>query len=208
MRVVASRLWRVVTGTGPKGASRVVARGPALPRGPPLPEPLLRAPGGDPSELHHVLYHIWEAQPQDRHTDELPVDEDDSRAHALVPPPGGALFRYFVLPPRGASTSDAELRKLNDEFFEAVGVPGPRHTGADPGMHRTSTLDFVVFLSGERVSLVLGDSEHSERVPLVPFDAVVQRATSHSWVNEGEHAALFAAVLIDDPAAAHDDTAA
>jgi uncharacterized cupin superfamily protein len=61
-----------------------------------------------------------------------------------------------------------------------------------PGMHKTRTIDYVVLLSGE-VTLLLDKGE----VDLKPFDVVVQRGTSHAWVNKGKEPALIAAVLID-----------
>ena len=61
-------------------------------------------------------------------------------------------------------------------------------------MHTTRTIDYVVLLSGE-VTLLLDKGE----VDLKPFDVVVQRGTSHAWVNKnkGKEPALIAAVLID-----------
>ena len=49
-----------------------------------------------------------------------------------------------------------------------------------------------MLLSGE-VTLLLDKGE----VDLKPFDVVVQRGTSHAWVNKGKEPALIAAVLID-----------
>ena len=59
-------------------------------------------------------------------------------------------------------------------------------------MHKTRTIDYVVLLSGE-VTMLLDKGE----VDLKPFDVVVQRGTSHAWVNKGKEPALLAAVLID-----------
>jgi quercetin dioxygenase-like cupin family protein len=67
-----------------------------------------------------------------------------------------------------------------------------RIPGRHPGMHRTRTIDYVVLLSGE-VTLLLDKGE----VDLKPFDVVVQRGTSHAWVNKGKEPGLIVAVLID-----------
>jgi quercetin dioxygenase-like cupin family protein len=67
-----------------------------------------------------------------------------------------------------------------------------RITSRHPGMHKTRTIDYVVLLSGE-VTLLLDKRE----VDLKPFDVVVQRGTSHAWVNKGKEPALIAAALID-----------
>jgi quercetin dioxygenase-like cupin family protein len=65
-------------------------------------------------------------------------------------------------------------------------------TSRHPGMHKTRTIDYVVLLSGE-VTLLLDKGE----VDLKPFDVVVQRGTSHAWVNNGKEPALIAAMRID-----------
>jgi hypothetical protein len=66
------------------------------------------------------------------------------------------------------------------------------YTSRHPGMHKTHTIDYIVPLSGE-VTLLLDKGE----ADLKPFDVVVQRGTSHAWVNKGKEPALIAAVLID-----------
>ncbi len=54
-----------------------------------------------------------------------------------------------------------------------------------PGMHQTSTVDYIVLLSGEG------------QVDLKPFDPVVQRGANHAWVNYGaEPATLTRGVII------------
>ena len=59
-------------------------------------------------------------------------------------------------------------------------------------MHRTSTLDYVVVISGE-VVLVLDDSE----VTLRAGDVVVQRGTDHAWENRASGPARMAFFHID-----------
>jgi hypothetical protein len=59
-------------------------------------------------------------------------------------------------------------------------------------MHTTPTLDYVILSSGE-ISLLL---DHGEPVPLKPFDAVVQRATNHFWINSGITPALLMSVMV------------
>ena len=57
---------------------------------------------------------------------------------------------------------------------------------------KTRTIDYVGLLSGE-VRLLLDKRE----ADLKPFDVVVQRGTSHAWVNNGKEPALIAAMRID-----------
>ena len=59
--------------------------------------------------------------------------------------------------------------------------------------HRTETVDYAILLSGE-IDLEL---ENNEVVHLKPGDVVVQRGTTHTWVNRGSVPAVTAFILID-----------
>jgi len=74
-----------------------------------------------------------------------------------------------------------------------AGAGGARHAG----MHRTQSIDYAVVISGE-ITMLLDDSE----VHLKAGDVLVQRGTSHAWVNRGRENCRIAFVLIDakDPA--------
>ena len=85
---------------------------------------------------------------------------------------------------------------------EAVVIPQPATFGSlfelvtfRPGVespkHRTATIDYVVILSGEIV-LGLDDTE----VQLWAGDAVVQRATTHSWHNRSNASCTMAVVML------------
>ncbi len=111
-------------------------------------------------------------------TDATPVDNTSpgdagQQVRTLEPPPGGSIFRLAAIPPEDPNVS-------------------PEERGRHPGMHKTRTVDYVVLLSGE-VTLLLDKGE----VDLKPFDVVVQRGTSHAWVNKSKEPAVLAAVLID-----------
>ena len=89
----------------------------------------------------------------------------------------------------------AEISALQDEFFNAVGIPEARvDTSRHPLMHKTPTVDYVLLLSG-KISLLLDEGGPIE---LKPFDAVVQRRTNHSWVNTGQEPALLMCVMVGD----------
>jgi hypothetical protein len=69
------------------------------------------------------------------------------------------------------------------------------HPGIDKdGFHTTRTIDFDLLLAGE-LTLVLEE----QRVRLLPGDCVVQQATRHAWVNEGDAPALMVALLHRPP---------
>ena len=60
-------------------------------------------------------------------------------------------------------------------------------------MHRSSTTDYIILLSGQ-ITLILDKDERT----LTPFDCVTQRGTNHAWVNRGSEPTLLMAVLVDD----------
>jgi quercetin dioxygenase-like cupin family protein len=58
--------------------------------------------------------------------------------------------------------------------------------------HRTDTLDYVVCIAGE-IEMELDDSV----VKMAAGDVMIQRGTSHAWVNRGKVPARIAVVLVD-----------
>jgi quercetin dioxygenase-like cupin family protein len=128
--------------------------------------------------------------------DGTPTSVDDGRdvtdgPFALEPPPGGCSVRVIRMPPSAPGTPVAEqwLRVHGDD-------------DAEPGMHATDTLDFMVVLDGE---IVLG-TDDGERV-LHTGDTVVQRGTRHRWRVHGERPCTYAVCMVrPDPGAAGDVT--
>jgi mannose-6-phosphate isomerase-like protein (cupin superfamily) len=81
----------------------------------------------------------------------------------------------------------------NAAMLKEMGLTGKAH--ADPRratMHRTKSVDYAVVISGE-IDMLLDDSE----VHLRAGDVLVQRGTSHAWVNRGSESCRIAFVLID-----------
>lgn len=169
---------RIVTGVDAEGRSIVISDGPT---------PNLFGPAGSP-----YLINFWA-------TRESPADYTDPQDPAaspmpLHPAPGGVTFRFFRVPPESdfAHLTDEQRRAGSKAYHAAVGapeayIPDARH----PGFHKTESVDFIVLLEGE-ITLLLDQDE----VPMKPFDVVVQRGTSHSWVNHGSESALLMAVLV------------
>jgi oxalate decarboxylase/phosphoglucose isomerase-like protein (cupin superfamily) len=111
----------------------------------------------------------------------------------LLPPKGGAIFRFFEIPAARPGATEEELRKEAAQQFAAAGASACQvDTSRHPMMHSTPSLDCVILLRGE-VTLILDEEE----VKLQPFDVVVQRGANHYWVNTSPEPALFAAVLFD-----------
>lgn len=89
-------------------------------------------------------------------------------------PKNGTYFRYVVIPPD---------KDLSVEFKK--GEPHPM-------MHQTSTLDYIIILSGE-LHLIMEEGE----TILKPGDIVIQRGTNHAWSNRSDEPCIQLAVLID-----------
>ena len=111
----------------------------------------------------------------------------------FFPAPGGTMFRLFTIPPADPHITPAKIAAIQDMLFGAIGIAEARvDTSRHPLMHVTPTVDYIVLLSGE-ISLQL---DEGEAIKLKPLDAVVQRATNHSWVNTGREPALLMCVMI------------
>lgn len=114
---------------------------------------------------------------------------------ALEPPASGTVFRFFQIAPQSESAhqSREERVKFWEDLFASVEAHGVQpDTRRDPGMHKSTTTDYIILLQGS-ITLVLDDGE----VDLKPFDVVIQRGTNHAWVNRGDVPAQLMAVLVD-----------
>jgi mannose-6-phosphate isomerase-like protein (cupin superfamily) len=159
---------RVVTGHDTDGKSMVIIDGPPAPSG---------------------TFWFTETAPVDNGI----VGDAAQLVRKLEPPLGGTIFRYAVIPPEDPSISAEERQRTTARLFAQMEASHCRtDTTRHPGMHKTRTVDYVVLLSGE-VTMLLDKGE----VNLKPFDVVVQRGTSHAWVNKGKEPAILAAVLVD-----------
>ena len=117
----------------------------------------------------------------------------------LEPPHGGTLFRFFEIAPESASahlSREEQYKAAADWFAGMNGAHLQPDTSRHPAMHRSSTTDYIILLSGQ-ITLVLDKEERD----LKPFDVVVQRGTNHAWVNRGSENALLMAVLVVDGSA-------
>jgi uncharacterized cupin superfamily protein len=107
-------------------------------------------------------------------TDRMPVDNSEAAAAAQRT---GYVKRYnYVGTGQGTTFRITEWAPGHARFT-----------------HRTETVDYAILLSGE-IDLEL---ENNEVVHLKPGDVVIQRGTTHTWVNRGPVPAVTAFILID-----------
>jgi quercetin dioxygenase-like cupin family protein len=90
------------------------------------------------------------------------VDDEGAASMDLEPPAGGCSVRIIRFPGVAEGGGDWIRVEGDDE--------------AEPGMHATDTLDFMVVVDG-RIALGLDDGEHE----LGPGEVVIQRGNRHRW---------------------------
>jgi len=111
-----------------------------------------------------------------------------ARPVRLEPPKNGTILRIVEFPPdsawRGATDGKAG--------FKAIGAGHAQDKrSADPMMHKTSTVDYIIVLKGEIYAIM----ETGEKL-LRAGDILVQRGTNHSWSVRGTEPCIVAAVLV------------
>jgi hypothetical protein len=179
------RVRRIVTGHNTAGLAEVTFDGP-----PTNVRELPGWPGLFVSEL-------WV-------TEEAPAETagDSDRALRPIrhdPAPHGTIFRVIEIPPERGLEIDA------DQTFTALqsgNRPTADHQARHPGMHRTDSIDYVLVIAGE-CQMVLDAAEVTVR----QGDCIVQRATSHAWVNRSDAPCVIAVVLIDGKSSASPELA-
>jgi hypothetical protein len=169
------RVRRVLTGHDSGGKSTFIADGLA-----PNVKEMASMPG-------LALTDRWE-------TPGAPADNDGhadaaTRPVRLEPPKNGTILRIVEFPPDSAWRQNADAR----EAFKSIGAGhAPDKKSADPMMHRTSTVDYIIVLKGEIHAIM----EQGETL-LRAGDILVQRGTNHSWSVRGHEPCIVAAVLVN-----------
>ena len=169
------RVRRVLTGHDSQGKSTLIADGPA-----PNMKEMASMPG-------LALTDLWE-------TTGAPANNDGhadaaSRPVRLEPPKNGTILRIVEFPPDSQWRDRADAR----EAFGSIGAGhAPDKKSADPMMHRTSTVDYIIVLKGE-IHAVMEQGETLLRAG----DILVQRGTNHSWSVRGNEPCIVAAVLVN-----------
>ena len=133
-----------------------------------------------------ALTELWQ-------TDAAPADNAGDRDAAdrpavLEPPPAGTIFRIVEFPPDSQWRDRADAR----EAFDSIGAAhAADRTSADPMMHKTATVDYLLVLKGE-IWAILDEDE----VCLKQGDVMIQRGTNHSWSVRTDEPCLLGVVLV------------
>ena len=169
------RVRRVVTGHDAGGRSAIIADGPAT-----NVKEIASFPG-------LALTDLWE-------TAGAPASNAGSadaanRPVRLEPPKNGTIFRVVEFPPDSHRPQSADGRA----GFKSIGAGHAQdRASADPMMHKTSTVDYIMVLKGEIYAVM----ETGETL-LRPGDVLVQRGTNHSWSVRGTEPCIVAVVLVN-----------
>ena len=168
------RVRRVVTGHDSKGKSNFLFDGHA-----PNVKEMASMPG-------LALTDLWE-------TTAAPASnagnaDAGARPVRLEPPANGSILRIVEFPPDSAWRNSADSKAA----FDSIGAGHAKDAGnADPMMHTTATIDYIIVLKGEIVAIM----ETGETL-LKAGDILVQRGTNHSWSVRGNEPCIIAAILI------------
>ena len=168
------RVRRVLTGHDAAGRSTFIADGPA-----PNVKEMPHFPG-------LALTDLWETSgaPASNAGD----GDAASRPVRLEPPKNGTILRIVEFPPDSTRPRGAD----GSAGFEAIGASHVQDkASADPMMHKTSTVDYIIVLKGEIYAVM----ETGEKL-LRAGDILVQRGTNHSWSVRGSEPCIVAAVLV------------
>ena len=169
------RVRRVLTGHDSEGKSTIISDGLA-----PNIKEMASMPG-------LALTDLWE-------TTGAPANNDGhadaaTRPVRLEPPKNGTILRIVEFPPDSQWRNRADAR----EAFDSIGAGhAPDKKSADPMMHRTSTVDYIIVLKGE-IHAVMDTGETLLRAG----DILVQRGTNHSWSVRGNEPCIVAAILVN-----------
>lgn len=111
-----------------------------------------------------------------------------ARPVRLEPPKNGTILRVVEFPPDSAWRNQADAGAA----FKSIGAGHAKDkTSADPMMHKTSTVDYIIVLKGEIYAVM-----ESGETLLRAGDILVQRGTNHSWSVRGDEPCIIAAVLV------------
>ena len=137
--------------------------------------------------LENALLYAADAVPP------VPNDGVQPSGHPFFPAAGGVRVFVLTIEPAHAVADPGPITEADLGEAEAV-FPGllAYHSGENPAMHRTCTVDVGIVLEGS-VEVELDDGETHV---LAAGDTIVQNGTRHAWHNRGEGTARLAFVVL------------
>jgi quercetin dioxygenase-like cupin family protein len=168
------RVRRVVTGHDAEGRSILLTDGLA-----PNVKEMASMPG-------LALTDLWETKGAPARN--VGSADNADRPVRLEPPKNGTVLRIVEFPP------DSQWRDHADAHaaFDSIGAGhAPDAHSADPMMHKTASVDYIIVLKGE-IHAIMDKGE----TLLKPGDILVQRGTNHSWSVRGTEPCIIAAILV------------
>ena len=169
------RVRRVLTGHDAEGRSTFIADGEA-----PNIKEMPHFPG-------LALTDLWETKGAPA-SNAGEADAADRPVH-LEPPRDGTILRIVEFPPDSTRPRDAD----GSAGFKALGAGHAQdRRSADPMMHKTATVDYIIVLKGEIHAIM----ETGEKL-LRAGDVLIQRGTMHSWSVRTPEPCIIAAVLVN-----------
>lgn len=172
------QIRRVVAGTAADGRSVILSDGPA-----PHSHDFTSLPG-------QAQTRIWFTA---QAPSSLPPDGEPTTADGpVLPGAGGASFVIVRFAPDArAEDPRFDPESAGREFAACAPDIAAATEIANPGMHRTPTVDYGVVLEGE----IWLEADDLAQVRLARGDTVVQLAGRHAWRNKSDVPALVAFVL-------------
>ena len=135
---------------------------------------------------------VWATGPDQR----MGFDSDGADRTAdltFLPALGETRLVMLTIPPQSVRTrEDFDAVAAAREFTQILPEMAALREPADPAMHRTETIDYVIVLEGELV-LELDDGQE---LLLKQNDFIVQNGTRHAWRNRGDRPVMLAVVLV------------
>jgi len=172
---VLRKIRRIVTGHNVQGKSVIASDGPS---------PHVLSLIDDPP---FALTDLWVTHGSP--ADNSGTADAAKRTITLEPPRGGTIFRVVEFPPDAKTVGKLDRKKLFEDMHAggAMDKDASRH----PGMHRTSTVDYAIVLSGE-IHALMDEGETLMKAG----DVLVQRGTNHAWSNRSTGPCLVAFILV------------
>ncbi len=133
-----------------------------------------------------------------------PVTDPKADNATFFPRPGGTRFVLFRLPPEqpeSESAEPADAAPVSEEALAAgvaeaqAKVPGLLEIFEPdaPGMHQTTSTDYIVVLEGD----LWVELDNGAEIHLPVGTCLIQNGARHGWRNHGSVPATLAYVILD-----------